>query len=307
LEKEVAGFYDNLNESLTSCIPKATVSKRETLMWLTRECTDARAHLKSLQTDSYERHKDVLEELKLARYDYKAMIKPERLLSVRKLVSETDNVQSISKLSKILTKRNVDERLGLLTRPDGYVCQNTPDNLQTLLREYFPGSREVSEPPLPKESHMEVVINPWITADRIREAISGFGPNKTPGPDGIKPLVLQHLSEKALDKLVKKINASMSLGYTPAIWKRSKVVFIPKSGKKDYGDPRSFWPISLTCFLFMTLERLFMWQLDESCLMDKPLHDNQFAFQKGRSTEHALSKTVNYIEQELNSAETRCN
>jgi hypothetical protein len=39
-----------------------------------------------------------------------------------------------------------------------------------------------------------------------------------------------------------------------------------------------------------------MWQLDELCLMDKPLHDNQFAFRKGRSTEHALSKTVNYIE-----------
>jgi hypothetical protein len=285
LEKEVAGFYDNLNESLNSCIPKATVSKRETLMWWTRECTDARAHLKSLEKDFYRRHKDVLEELKLARYDYKAMIKRERLLYFRKLVSETDNVQSMSKLSKILTKRNVDERLGLLTRPDGSVCQNTPDNLQTLLREHFPGSREVSEPPLPKDSHMEVVINPWITADRIREAISGFGPNKTPGPDGIKPLVLQHLLEQALDKLVKIFNASMSLGYTPAIWRRSKVVFIPKSGKKDYGDPRSFWPISLTCFLFKTLERLVMWQLDELCLMDKPLHDNQFAFRKGRSTE----------------------
>jgi hypothetical protein len=157
----------------------------------------------------------------------------------------------MSKLSKIQTKRNVDERLGLLTRPDGSVSWNTPDNLQTLLREHFPGSRDVLEPPLPKESHMEVVINPWITAGRIQEAISGFGPNKTPGPDGIKPLVLQHLPEKALDKLVKVFNASMSLGYTPAIWRRSKVVFIPKSGMKDYGDPRSFRPISLTCFLFL--------------------------------------------------------
>jgi hypothetical protein len=147
----------------------------------TRECTDARAHLKSLEKDFYKRHKDVLEKLKLARYDYKAMIKRKRLLSFRKLVSETDNIQSMSKLSKILTKRNVDERLRLHTRPDGSVCRNTPDNLQTLLREHFPGSRDVRDAPLPKEFNMEVVINQWITVDRVREAISGFGPNKTPG------------------------------------------------------------------------------------------------------------------------------
>jgi hypothetical protein len=192
--------------------------------------------------------------LKLARYDYKAIFKHKILLSFRKLVSETDNVPSMSKLSKILTKRNVDKRLGLLTRPDGSVCRNTPDNLQTLLREHFPGSRDVREPPLPKEFNMEVVINQCITVDSVQEAISGFGP----GPDGIKPLVLQHLPEKALDKLVKIFNARMSLGYTPAIWRRSKVVFIPKSGKKDYRDPQSFQTISLTCFLFKTLERLLM-------------------------------------------------
>jgi hypothetical protein len=112
----------------------------------------------------------------------------------------------------------------------------------------------------------------------------------------LKPLVLQHLPDKALDKLLPILNACISLGYTPKTWQKSDVGFIPKPAKKGYGDPRAFRPISLTCFLFKALERLLMWQLEESCLKTNPLHDNQFAFRKGRSTEHALSKMVDYVE-----------
>ena len=34
------------------------------------------------------------------------------------------------------------------------------------------------------------------------------------------------------------------------------MVFIPKSGKKSYSDPRAYRPISLMCFLYKTMEKV---------------------------------------------------
>ena len=41
------------------------------------------------------------------------------------------------------------------------------------------------------------------------------------------------------------------------------MVFIPKPQKDDYGDAGSFRPISLTQFLFKSMERVIEWLLRE--------------------------------------------
>jgi hypothetical protein len=76
----------------------------------------------------------------------------------------------------------------------------------------------------------------------------------------------------------------------------SKVIFIPKAGKDDYAQPRAWRPISLMSFVFKTLKRLLLWQLEETVLKEKGMHKDQHAFRKGRSTETALSDTVDYLE-----------
>ena len=48
-------------------------------------------------------------------------------------------------------------------------------------------------------------------------------------------------------------------------------------------------------YLLKTLERLVSWKMDEA-LIKHPIHPKQHGFQSGRSTESALSNTVNYIE-----------
>ena len=90
--------------------------------------------------------------------------------------------------------------------------------------------------------------------------------------------------------------ASMELQYVPRQWRVSKAVFIPKAGKEDYANPRAWRPISLMSFVFKTLERLLLWHLEETVLAEYPMHHNQHAFRKGRSTESALSDTVDHLE-----------
>ena len=87
--------------------------------------------------------------------------------------------------------------------------------------------------------------------------------------------------------------ACIALEFTPMLWKESKVVFIPKPGKERYDKAKSFRPISLSNYLLKGLEKLCVWKMEEDM---KPIHKNQHGFQRGKSTESALSKTVNVIE-----------
>ena len=58
---------------------------------------------------------------------------------------------------------------------------------------------------------------------------------------------------------------------------------------------KSFRPISLSNFFLKGLERLITWRMDEH-LKYYPINPKQHGFTKGRSTEGAMSNTVDYIE-----------
>ena len=88
----------------------------------------------------------------------------------------------------------------------------------------------------------------------------------------------------------------MLLRYTPLPWREGRVVFIPKPGKATYQIPKSFRPITLTSFIFKTLEKLINWHLDITHFQTNPLHTKQFAFRVGRSCDEALSLVTDKIE-----------
>jgi len=76
-------------------------------------------------------------------------------------------------------------------------------------------------------------------------------------------------------------------------------VFISKPGRSSYCGPRDFRPISLTLFLFKTMERLVDRFLRDEILVLRPLHPNQHAYQTGKSVETALHQLVVWAEKAL--------
>ena len=119
-------------------------------------------------------------------------------------------------------------------------------------------------------------------------------------PDKLKPIIFKYLPQNVLDIISFIYKACLKLHYTPRPWKESNVVFIPKQGKASYQEAKSFRPISLSNYLLKGLEKLLVEQMDLA-LEDHPIHKNQHGFQRGLSTETAISKTVNYIEKHINS------
>ena len=88
-----------------------------------------------------------------------------------------------------------------------------------------------------------------ISGGRFIKAVSQFKDSKAAGPDLVKHIVLKNFTKDLKDRKCNLYTACITLGYTPEVWIKSKTIFIPKLGREDYSDPRSFSPISVMPFL----------------------------------------------------------
>ena len=94
-------------------------------------------------------------------------------------------------------------------------------------------------------------------------------------------------------------NLSLTTGVFPSRLKTSRIVPIFKTGDSELCD--NYRPISLLSSLSKILEKMVSIQLVNHLDRNKLLYDNQFGFQRGKSTEHNLIKAVNYIGESINS------
>jgi hypothetical protein len=182
--------------------------------------------------------------------------------------------------------------------------------MQELLRVYFPGSEILLEPSGGWDG-LELESPKWrgtredwavskrvISYDRLKWAVFSFQPYKSPGIDGIMPIMLQQGFELLGGKLLMLLRASLALGYIPMSWRHIRVVFIPKPGK-PLSQAKSLWPISLMSFILKTLEKLIDRHTRGGVLVEKTLYRNQFAYRARMSTETALFQLVHRLEKSL--------
>ena len=117
--------------------------------------------------------------------------------------------------------------------------------------------------------------------------------------NGIKPIVMKSFGPRALGFITNICQAIYSTGYIPIELRKSRVVFIPKPQKDDYGDAGSFRPISLTQFLFKSMEHVIECLLRELANKFGKISDMQHAYSGTRGIYTALSTRVNMIESSI--------
>ena len=234
-----------------------------------------------------------------ARRSLKANIKTNKQTCKHEMYSNIKDIKSFSKM----TKSRIGSQpppIGMLKNPStGTTTISADEVADVLLDKHLPDSsttlnQETVIPP--KTLDLDHQSLSFINITKLTEAIRLFGPNKTPGPDKLKPIVLQHLPISTLQNLCTLYKVSIALGHVPKSWVKSKVIFLAKPGKEDYTDPNAFRPISLCSFLLKGLERLILFHLEDSCLIKKPLSQAQHAFRKTKGTETALSEAADKIE-----------
>ena len=116
-----------------------------------------------------------------------------------------------------------------------YIGQISPDNLQPDFKSKYSSTHEIN-----------------ISLNGMIKLLQGLKPDKTPGPDHIRPLLLQKLCLEIAPVLQILFTRSLIEGTMPSDWRRENVLPIFKKGEKT--SPTNYRLISLTYILYKLLE-----------------------------------------------------
>ena len=304
LDRLVDRTYKILEDTLDKACPKMkVVQKVGKSHWATEKHDIEKSRVSSLFKSAKRLGtSEAWDEYKLADKKFKLMCKNDRNRAWRKY---KECIQSEKEMAGLAKAAQFEERrdLNVLKRPDGSNTDPGKETIDLLTETHFPAATDPKHVTYNNRRNLAVVdicgkYKDWIDTQKIKASLAGFEKKKSPGPDGLKPLVFEHLPKKFLEVLEVIYKSSIHLGYTPKKWKMTKVIFISKPGKDTYDMPKSFRPISLSNYLLKGLERLVGWRMDRA-LIANPIHHKQHGFLSGRSTESAISNTVNYIEKHI--------
>jgi ribonuclease HI len=230
---------------------------------------------------------------------YRKAILEAKKRSWKEFCSRAESSKDVSDIMKML-KSKTQRGIGLLKR-DGIQVKSPEESLDVMMDAHFPDSvltedwESEAAPDMTSEKYPEdVEVTDFISAYKVKAALSSFGKKKAAGPDNFQPIVLQNLKDEAIEYLTQLFKSTIRSRYTPKAWRRMKVIFLAKPDKADYGVAKAYRPITLSNFLLKCLERLMQWYINDF-IVTKPLC-SQHAYTTGRSTETALSEALDCIE-----------
>lgn len=193
---------------------------------------------------------------KLHQREYKKAMRNAKRNSWRTFCGEVDGIKPLAKLKKALAKEPFYP--GMLIKEDGTYTNSNNEVHDLLMKTHFPGIKSMETAVNSNTSELQQcnidLANRIVTPHTVKWAVNTFSPFKSPGLDGIYPILLQKTCDLISQTLVNIFRSSLVLGYIPLSWRSVKVVFLPKPGRKTYYLAGSFRPISLTSFMLKTLE-----------------------------------------------------
>ena len=314
LQRGLDQMYENIYQALEESCPKCPV--RQTipgLDWYNKDLYELKTKVRKIKDYVKDRAfkrvkqndpkfdssspKYSEEDHKKARNKYRNECRKASKKQYRSNLSKKQSPKDVAALKRGLTKAIMPE-VGILNlngRPLAPI-----DSIKLLTKTHLPGCKDRPRKDARTKRSVRVRFDDprakHITAKKIKKAFQSFMPFKSPGPDLLPPIVLQQLGEMAIDRLMRIYKASFLLNFIPSQWLDIRMVFIPKSGKKSYSEPRSYRPISLMCFLYKTIEKLNNWVNEDKVLTKCPLHPKQHGFRKGFSCCSALTSLVGRVE-----------
>ncbi|CAB0031150.1 unnamed protein product, partial [Trichogramma brassicae] len=149
----------------------------------------------------------------------------------------------------------------------------------------------VIEEPIPPPAVPDGEMAPGVSLGELRRACRKLKEHTAPGPDGVPNAALKIAVATRPDIFLQLFTACMRSGVFPRCWKRQKLVFLPKPGKPP-DEPTSFRPICMLDAVGKMLEKIICDRLQVFTKSPSGLSDQQFGFQRGRSTIDAIEKVV---------------
>ncbi|XP_057289791.1 uncharacterized protein LOC130612454 [Hydractinia symbiolongicarpus] len=135
--------------------------------------------------------------------------------------------------------------------------------------------------------------NNELRENELFKAIDSLQSNKSPGFDDVNSNVVKQTKNAIKIPLMHIFNLFLLQGYFPEKLKIARVLPVYKTGEKT--NASNYRPISVLPCFSKILERIMYNRFYSFLTANNILYDNQFGFQAGHSTDHAIVKLVNEI------------
>ena len=236
---------------------------------------------------------------------YNKLLRKTRQSEWRNFCKNTDSVKESARMNKILKScSSKKEKLEAVYKSDNTLTTSANETLEVMMDKHFKCDPILDSLfcAINNSQHNPTtleLIKKIYTPERLERAVMSFDPNKAAGPDSLKPIIIQKAWHK-INNIARDIMiCSHVTNHIPAPWQEVDGIFLPKPGKTDYNQHKSFRTISLSCVLLKSQEKVILWHMQHDLGMAECLNKKQFGFRTGSSTETALHKVVRTIERRM--------
>ena len=165
---------------------------------------------------------------------------------------------------------------------DGFSAESPEDKGRLLVRQYssvYVEDTDYTEPV--SDSTTPNSDGFMITTDEVLRELNNLNTTKSPGPDGLHPMILKNLAEVIAEPLCCIYNSTLLNGKLPSDWK--KAIISPRFKGGDRKKPESYRPISLTCISCKVLEKIITRRMHDYLDRYNLLTPTQHGFRRNRS------------------------
>ena len=217
--------------------------------WLTPEIEEAQRGIRR-KLMTARTNKSTLQWLALreSNKQYNKIVSQAQRDAWRTFCKDTESVKQSTRMSKFLKSCNDNkEKQEAVYKTNGDLTTSAEETLEVMASVHFKES--VSAPPTnPDNPHpiTQDLINKIYSPDRLEQAVSTFEPYKAAGPDTFKPIIIQKAWKHIKDLTRTIMMKNHETQHIPTLWRNSLGIFLPKPGKSDYNQPKSFRTITLS-------------------------------------------------------------
>ena len=94
-------------------------------------------------------------------------------------------------------------QIGSIIKPDGSHSLIGKDTHDIIMHTHFPQCTDRKPTTYNNQlsistTELQYIFDAWLSMDKIKLALNSFKDKKTPGPDGMKPIVFKHFPDLSL-------------------------------------------------------------------------------------------------------------
>jgi hypothetical protein len=149
------------------------------------------------------------------------------------------------------TAPRLDKSGHTLKDANGEVAEGHEAREEVLMAAHFPPAPAEPECDIPGGGDSFRRVDRGVVGFLLRKA----GSSSAPGEDRISAGILKVFWEWAAEHMTALVRGCIRLGHHPQMWKTAKGIVIPKAGKSDYSQVRSYRVIALLDVMGKLVER----------------------------------------------------